>query len=586
MNMYKHIKNLKRNIIKKLNCNKNTIYIVSIYSLITFILTYPLIFKLNSTVYGAYDHATTDLFSVIYAHFWWIKEAVIHFKSPFLNPLLSAPFGSVMTYSNFTSFVCLPITILLGHVAAMNIVILFNLTMSAFGMYILVKYLTKNIYAAFISGIVFAFCPNMMVRAYTTYDSIAVQWIPLYIYALLNLLNEHTWKYAMLTGVFLLCNILFAMPYYLVYLPVYTAIIIAVYMIRNKNIYTVIWIKSIVMLSIVIIIFGLYYTMIIGGHAVMEKTTRTKAQLSELALKPLDYFVPHPRSALLKGNYKQTYWDAVDRPEKNSDSNVAYIGYIALILAAIGIFKTNDYRKWIFIIGGIMAFWATISVVSPSGLIHYYAPFARRILIYKVFVQMSIAVLVGYGMVYLLGLFKNKYIIIVVLLLFIMSEYIIVPPVLSVDINTNPEIYNIVRDLPKNSKIIELPLHRINGNDYQGYLYYQTIHGKPLFNPYMQSNIPDEYVSFYQKMNNPVEVIKPENLIILKDLGITHVIYHHVIATRTVIFRGYTAPQFKDGNIDGLKLLYRNLTIPNHNSPYDYCFADLYEITAGKNYEK
>lgn len=363
------------------------------------------------------------------------------------------------------------------------------------------------------------------------------------------------------------------MPYYLVYLPVYTAIIVIVYMIHNTGCMKI-WFKATVILSVVTVLFGLYYTLIVGGQQTMNNTTRTKAQLSELALKPLDYFIPHPRSTLLKGSFKATYWDAVDRPEKNSDSNVAYIGYIALILVLLGAINTHDYRKWIFIIGGIVAFWSTLTVFSPSGMIHYYAPFARRILIYKVFVQMSVAVLVGYG----ISLLKRKYIFTVLLSLLIIAEYAIVPPVLSVNLDNIPEIYRIVRDLPKDSKIIELPFYRLNGNTYQGYFYYQTIHGKPLFNPYMQPNIPDKYISLYKKLENPEEATKLENIVILKELGITHLIYHHVIATRTVIFRALTAPQFEDGNIEGLKLLYRNLTIPDHNSPYDYCFADLYEI--------
>ncbi len=36
-----------------------------IYTAITFILTYPLIFRMNSSVYGFYDHITTDLFATM-----------------------------------------------------------------------------------------------------------------------------------------------------------------------------------------------------------------------------------------------------------------------------------------------------------------------------------------------------------------------------------------------------------------------------------------------------------------------------------------------------------------------------------------
>ena len=583
---------------------------VAVYTFIACVLTFPLIFRMNSSIYGFYDHISTDLFAAIHYYFWWMKEAVVHLKtSPMVCPLTAAPFGSRMIFTNLTGFAQLPITIIFGHLFSRNFAILFNLVVSGLGVFLLVRHITKNNGAGFVAGIIFAFCPNMMVRAYTTFDSTQVQWIPLYTYFLIRFIENHTWKNAAIAGVFLLCNILFAMPYYLVYLPVHTIVILAGYAVwhavGNKRGFDGLlkditsseaikaWTKVVSVLAVLIVIFGLYYSTVIGGQSTLENVQRTKAQLDALSLKTADYLVPHPRSALFKGNFKATYWDAVDRPEKNSDSNVAYIGYIALALAVLGMVKGRGPAKWIFLAGALVAFWSTLGpsllgIPTPAGLIHtLYAPFARRILIYKVFVQMSIAVLAGIGAAFLFRNTKKnagELLLLVGLPFTMLLEYAIIPPVLSVDLSHNPEVYEHVRDLPDDSGIIEVPLRREVGYLYQGYLYYQTVHGKALFNPYMGlGRVPELIKPFYRQMEVPMEAQEYCNLAALRYLGISHLVYHHAVATRTVYFSSLIAPGFTQGEIDGLERIFTNDRDPrkgDYPSPYDYTFADLYEISA------
>ena len=203
------------------NPGKQIVLSTGIYFFIASVLTFPLIFRMNSSIYGPYDHITTDLFSNIYVYFWWMKESILNLKiSPFTNPLLAAPYETEMSFVNLTGFVQLPLTILFGHIFSRNFTILFNLVVSGLGMFLLVRYITKSAGAGFIAGIVYAFCPNIMVRSYTTFDSTQVQWIPLYTLYVLKFIGNRTWKNALLSGMFLIFHILFSFPYYLVYLPV------------------------------------------------------------------------------------------------------------------------------------------------------------------------------------------------------------------------------------------------------------------------------------------------------------------------------------------------------------------------------
>ena len=130
------------------NSGKQILLSTGLYFLITSALTFPLIFRMNSSIYGPYDHITTDLFANIHMYFWWLKESILNLKtSPFNNPLLAAPFETKMTFVNLTGFVQLPITIIFGHIFSRNFTILFNLVVSGLGMFLrtLLKHLKLNL---------------------------------------------------------------------------------------------------------------------------------------------------------------------------------------------------------------------------------------------------------------------------------------------------------------------------------------------------------------------------------------------------------------------------------------------------------
>lgn len=588
------------------------LWAAGLFTFIACLLTFPLVFRLNSSIYGFYDHISTDLFASIHYYFWWMQYSLVSLKSsPILTPLFAAPFGSRMFFANFTGFLMTPVSALFGFLISYNVVILANLVLSALGMFLLVRHLTGRAAAGIIAGIAYGFCTNLLVRSYTTFDSTQVQWIPFYTLFVIRFLEERTWKNALLAGLFLLCNILLAMPYYLVYLPLHTIILLAVYALwricRDKRgaagfLRGLVsrealgaWMKIGLTFATVVVAFLAYYFVVVGGSPTYAGAKPWEiTELAGLSLQPADYFVPHPRSALLKGDFKTTYWDVVPRPEKNADSNTAYMGYLALALAVLGVAKwRGGPEKWFFLAGAFVAFWATLGPVvlglpSPSWLIHQYAPFARRILLYKTYVQFGVAGLAGLGAAVLLSNVRSRTMATLFTGLIVtgmLLEYTVTPPFLSVNLTDTPEVYERVRALPADSKIIEAPLRRANGNLYQGYVYYQTFHHKPLFNPYMGLNrVPEHIQPFYNQMVTPLEAASFSNLAALRQLGISHLVYHLYIGTQTVRFLSLAAPPLMADSmsVEGLNRIYtgpRSIA-PAYESPYDYTFADLYEITA------
>ena len=353
------------------------------------------------------------------------------------------------------------------------------------------------------------------------------------------------------------------------------------------------WLRIGVALFICIVVFLGYYTVIVGGGTYTETVQRTTADLSNLSLSPLDYLMPHPRSTFLGGNIKAAYWDTM-RPGKDPDSFVAYAGFVALGLAIYGFIRGRRRPYvWLFLVAGAVAFVSTLGpqimgIPTPSGLIHsLYAAFARRILIYKIFVQLGVAGLAGIGMAYLVEKLHTPGNIAALTAAFtsaIIFEYSLVPPALSVDMTVNPEIYEVISQLPEGSAIIETPLRRNNGNLYQGYVYYQTEHEKPLFNPYYGlSEVPERIRPFYEHMAVPIEAQEYANLSALRWLGVDYLTYHWYIGTTTVVFRAFYAPGYIEETVEGVNKIFSSNRDPrdgNYTSPFDYTFADLYEITA------
>jgi hypothetical protein len=83
-------------------------------------------------------------------------------------------------------------------------------------------------------------------------------------------------------------------------------------------------------------------------------------------------------------------------------------------------------------------------------------------------------------------------------------------------------------------------------------------------------------------METPLEAGQYANLAALRWLGITHLVYHIYIGTKTVKFLSFSAPDLEGGKVEGLRRIYecpRGFR-ESYRSPYDYTFADLHEITA------
>ena len=137
---------------------KENSIVIFLYVILTIFLTYPVVFKMTTHIAGR-----GDVWSVLWM-FWYTKIAILN-PCPDLtltytnyifypNGITMIPFGYA-----FDQLLSIPLQHIFGLGIAFNLLWLLSFTAAGYGAYLLVKYMVGNKIAAFIAGVIFAFCP-------------------------------------------------------------------------------------------------------------------------------------------------------------------------------------------------------------------------------------------------------------------------------------------------------------------------------------------------------------------------------------------------------------------------------------------
>ena len=152
------------------------------------LLTFPLIINFRGRLIGV-QH---DVYESIWLS-WWFKFSRENNLNMWHSNFRLYPFGiEIIRYGSFlipllTSFVLN----FSSPVFAYNFSVFIAVFLSAIFTYLLVRYLTDNNYAAFISGLIYAFSPYVYWEIWQgSLDLIHVEWIPLYCLFLFKLVKN------------------------------------------------------------------------------------------------------------------------------------------------------------------------------------------------------------------------------------------------------------------------------------------------------------------------------------------------------------------------------------------------------------
>lgn len=397
------------------------------YLLLTLVLTYPLL--LNFTTHVAGDGSDDPALAW---NLWWVPYALLQLgSSPIYTHYMFYPIGLnlgfyTLTYLN--AFLAIPFQFAFGLIPAANVNLILSFTLSGFGAYLLTKYLlcTRGMRAgeraravppvAFAAGLVYAFSANKFLYASLGQFNIASsQWIPFYLLFLLKIFDapKPPLKYGFLLGLFLLAQALseFIFASFLVLFTVgYLAYKVVRTRLRIENpkskIINLLVAALVVLVPMLPILAAMLADTLSEGDFIQQGLGFANSFSADL----LGFFVPshlHPLFGALEGQFHFAY------------INFMYVGFAALLLALLALWKVKPARSW-----GLAAFVIFLLTLGPTLRLNgaeWDLPLPFDLLLdlplikgnrypsrWSVMLTLCLAVLVGYGLMWLVGRLEER----------------------------------------------------------------------------------------------------------------------------------------------------------------------------------
>jgi len=487
--------------------NKSNLYVLFGYTILTCIMSYPVIlFKVT------YVPGEADVYSHLW-YFWWFKEALIELgTNPFFTDYMFYPKGVSLIFSIApgNAIFLVPLQLVFGLIKSYKILFLFTFIASGYGTYLLVKYLTGDTKAAFISGLIFMFCPYHFAHALGHTNLMSIEWIPFYVLFLIKIVKENKRSDAIYAAFFLFLTAI-CCYYYLIYLFVFTLMFLLYYLWADKR--SILKKDIIKRFSIMIITFGLFFSPF--AYPLLKEILITNYSYLYIggfvtySADFLGFFIPSLFHPVFKGLVTPIY--------QNFTGNIAeyttFIGYTVIFLSIISVLKvkTKETQFWslsamisfILCLGPILHIKGVLNIPCEGYMVSIPLPylFLMRIPIisiarvpsrWDVLVMLSLAVLAGYGLSYVFKRFDGKFfnkiskkhVLAVIFSCLILFEFLAIPyPMSSAKV---PEFYEQIANEHGDYAIFNVP-----NRPYSTYLYYQTVHEKKIVNGYVSRPTQD-----------------------------------------------------------------------------------------------
>lgn len=525
---------------------KKNIIILLLFILISIIYTFPLILNIKSFLLGE----PGDTYGVIWS-MWQHKEhdRFNYSYSTYINEIAS-PFGYVRTsYHPVGDIIIFLFGDIFGEILGYSLLILFGFVLSAFFMYKLAFFLTKNNIAGIFSGIVFGFAPFAMAKAIAGHMVFNFV-LPLYILSLFYMQKKRTIMASIIAGIaFILVSFSFLYYGYFMILFTFCFIIYDFFLIRKQKLPIKKWLLNWIIAGI--IGFGVLsiHVYSFSKYSSMPKEkvvlTRPLKDLFTYSAKPWDYMLPSAYNPIL-GKISKPIIDSL-LIGSNYAEQTLYLGIIPVLLAFYAIWlwrkkqvdiQQQNLIKYLFFTGLIMLIFSAPPFVPlgkfhivngeiisahntyfPSYLLYKIAPMFRVYARFGILVMLCTSILAGIGFACVYSRFKYYRTAFVILCFALLAfEFVSVPKFIDAK-NISP-VYKWLESQKGDFIIIEYPLnpdiHGLTGE----YMFYQRIHKKRMFNGAFTGTTIDKLQS------TMLDVTDKKTLNIIKNLGIKYIVVH------------------------------------------------------------
>ncbi|MEM7202504.1 MAG: hypothetical protein AAF628_19690 [Planctomycetota bacterium] len=134
---------------------------------------------------------------------WWMRRSILQLHSPWVTDQLFFPHGIDLagaTLAPFNGLLSLPLCAVMNPVAAFNTIAAFSFVATGWATFLLARELTGRFWPSALAGAVFTFCPYHFAHAQGHMNLVALQGLPLFLWALLRLLRRPSHRRALLAA--------------------------------------------------------------------------------------------------------------------------------------------------------------------------------------------------------------------------------------------------------------------------------------------------------------------------------------------------------------------------------------------------
>ena len=512
------------------------------YLLTSVLLTWPLIFRLNSVLFGDFG----DTRGVVWAI--WAKSSGALDRT--VNKLIAAPFGVPSEYGfsqPVTDWTMLVLSKFSNEIVAYNLYVFLSFPLTAFGTYCFLIRIIRNRSAAFFGGLMFGFCPAAVMQATGGHAPYAFNvFVPL---LLLSLFSNH--KKRSLSSVFLvaLCFSLVTLTsLYFGYFSIYIVFFFVIFDLFSSEKYAR-WNISrnyfygavIAFLLIVPFQYKAIYQQLTMSTDSLEKMGRVRDfnQLTVYSSRIMEYFTPAINHPIFGKHIEDSVRASLHG--SNLFEQTLYLGITPVFVFLIGILLVSrkkldvDLRRYFLFFGVATLFMFYLSLpplVSIGGvqiptlskLAYLVTPMFRVYARFGILVNFFLACALA---VVLAGLFQSlkrqRYWALLTFLLPLLAfEYWSSPVQYSKAVNKPPAVYQWIAKNPGDFIIAEYPMMPADEASFYSYMFWQRVHKKRLVNGAAPNNT--EAWAFYEKVR---DLSNPETPKLLRAAGVKYVLVHN-----------------------------------------------------------
>jgi hypothetical protein len=514
--------------------------VLGVYCVLTLVLTWPLVPQVTTRLAGD----DVDVLINPWAD-WWTRKAITEYLDLYHTDYLFYPQGTSLVFHSFShvnTAISLLLAPLIGTFAAYNLPILLAYVLSGFGVYLLVRHLTDCDFAGFVAGVVFAFSPYHMFES-SHPVLVTTQFMPLFALSLVRVLYDDGDDHRARIGQVLLAALWFVLTalsswHLMLMLAGWTFLYLVYGWLSERDNWTPGASRYLILLACLVTLVVLPFVWPILREQLTVETTYMTVPVEEgRGNDVLSFFIPNRLHPILGPLFLE-----VNSRIGYTRNWPAYLGYVALALAAAGVATARLETRFWWVTASIFLVLSLGAQVKWEGVpIHsFYLPWAipiisvlRHPLRLNTLLFFSLAVLVGFGGRWLWERLLSRNRMLMCLALVSMTGLLLfeyrVYPFPTTQPSYSPFLHQLAEE-DGDFAVADFPMDRQAA---KYYMYYQTIHGKKIVGGVV-SRTPfdaDAFVdanpllSAIRNENVPPQYLE-ERLAVLAALDVRYIIIH------------------------------------------------------------